>query len=641
MCGIVGLAVGEHAAPPTREAVERAVAALRHRGPDGSGVLLEPRVALGHARLSIIDLGGGRQPLANEDGSVVTVYNGEIWNHVLLRDELVALGHRFRTRCDTEVLVHGWEEWGEDLLPRLEGMFAFAIWDGRVGRLVLARDRAGKKPLYIDESEGGIAFGSDARAVAIISGRKPEVDPEAVASHLFQRYTVAPRTLFRGIERLEPGHLLIYDGVQAARRPYWTLEPGEPESLSPGDLRGLLREAVRARLMSDVPIGILLSGGIDSTAVLGLARETGAEGVDTFTIGFADALYDERELARLAAARHGARHHEVVVDSTSFLEALPRLAWFRDEPIAEPSEIPLLLLAEFAGRQVKVALGGDGGDEVFGGYPKYRMERMLRVGRVVPTRLLGRAMKLGAGKRTHRRLGRAAETLSVTDDQLRWASWFRSFSPAEIGQLLAPGLAETASPVNLLGPLSEKLAPYGSLDPGRRMLVGDFLTYLPDNMLLRSDKVLMAASLEGRVPLLDRALVERVSRVPADERFGWRTGKTLFRRAVQDLLPPELLSAPKRGFPVPIAGLLLGEGNRLLERLLLSERALSRGLLRPDAVTALVRGTTPTSDRELKLFTLATLELWLRANIDRVTIEPPVTMSELVDDERPRTGSPA
>ena len=632
MCGIVGMAAAAGSAPPSSDVVDRAVAALHHRGPDGSGVHLGARVALGHTRLSIIDVEGGAQPLANEDGSVVTVFNGEIWNHQRLRSELEACGHRFRTRCDTEVLVHGWEQWGEALLERLEGMFAFALWDESENRLLLARDRAGKKPLYVKETSAGVAFGSDARAVLLVAEAHPEVDPDAVAGHLFQRYTISPRTLFRGVERLEPGHLLVYDGVQARRRPYWTLDvDGEAETLAPADLRDLLREAVRARLMSDVPIGILLSGGIDSTAVLGLAREAGADGIDTFTIGFADALYDERELARLASERHGSRHHEVVVDSSSFLEALPRLSWFRDEPIAEPSEIPLLLLSEFAGRQVKVALGGDGGDELFGGYPKYRAERLLRLRGPVPLGVLARLAELGQRKRTHRRLGRAAETLSIGAEQLRWASWFRSFAPDEIAALVAPDLAWTATPDKLLEPLARKLAPYAGVDPGRRMLLGDFCTYLPDNMLLRADKVLMSASLEGRVPLLDRALVERVSRVPAGDRFGWRTGKTLFRAAVQDLMPPELLSAPKRGFPVPIAGLLVGDGNRLLERLLLSERALGRGLLRPDAVRALVRGETPTVERELKLFTLATLELWLRANVDTVTLSPPASMTELLE----------
>ena len=639
MCGIVGIKTAAGAAAPSAEAVERAVAALRHRGPDGSGTHLDTGIALGHTRLSIIDMEGGAQPLGNEDGSVLTVFNGEIWNHELLRAELERAGHRFRTRCDTEVLVHGWEEWGEGLLGRIDGMFAFAVWDGRTQQLVLARDRAGKKPLYVAETERGVAFGSDARAVAIVSDRQPAVDPGAVAAHLFQRYTVSPRTLFQGIERLEPGHLLTYDGTTVERRAYWTLEPGSEEPLAPGELRELLREAVRARLMSDVPIGILLSGGVDSSAVLGLAREVGAEGIDTFTIGFADSIYDERELARLAATRHGARHHEVVVDSSSFLDALPRLAWFRDEPIAEPSEIPLLLLAEFAGSQVKVALGGDGGDELFGGYPKYRAERILRMGKIVPAQFLGRALQLRTGSRTHRRLTRAAESLSIRDEQLRWASWFRSFSPDEIGRLVSRDLADTATPARLLEPLATKLAPYAHVDAGRRMLIGDFLTYLPDNMLLRSDKVLMAASLEGRVPLLDRALVERVSRAPADQRFGWRTGKTLFRAAVQDLVPPELLDAPKRGFPVPIAGSWSGTATDCSSGSCSPSALSSAGLFRPDAVTALVRGDVPASERELKLFTLATLELWLRANVDRVTLEPPATISRRLLPRRGESGA--
>lgn len=633
MCGIVGMAAMAGSALPPAEAFDRAVAALRHRGPDGSGVHLDARVALGHTRLSIIDVEGGAQPLANEDGTVLTVFNGEIWNHEALRGELEASGHRFRTRCDTEVLVHGWEQWGEGLLARLDGMFAFALWDDRDGRLVLARDRSGKKPLYVMDTPAGIAFGSDARSVLLVTDARPEIEQRAVAEYLLQRYTVSPRTLLRGVERLEPGTVLVFDGSRAERRAYWTLDVEDEEPLHPGDLRELLREAVRKRLMSDVPLGVLLSGGLDSTAVLGLAREAGAEGIDTFTIGFADALYDERALARLAAERHGARHHEVVVDSASFLEALPRLAWYRDEPIAEPSEIPLLLLAEFAGRHVKVALGGDGGDELFGGYPKYRAERLLRLRGPIPTSVLARLAQVGPRRRTHRRLGRAAETLAIEPEQLRWASWFRSFAAPEIESMLAPEFAQTAAPDRLTEPLARKLAPYSSIDAGRQMLLGDYFTYLPDNMLLRADKVLMSASLEGRVPLLDRALVERVSRVPATDRFGWRTGKTLFRAAVHDLLPAELLDAPKRGFPVPIAGLLVGDGNRLLERLLLSERALERGILRPEAVTALVRGETSMVERELALFTLASLELWLRTNVDQVTLAPPTSLSEVLGDE--------
>jgi asparagine synthase (glutamine-hydrolysing) len=636
MCGIVGVVAAVNASAPRRDALERAVAALRHRGPDGTGLLHGDAVALGHTRLSIIDVQGGAQPLSNEDGTVSTVYNGEIWNHVVLRRELERAGHVFRTACDTEVLVHGYEEWGEGLVDRLRGMFAFAIWDARAEVLVLARDPAGKKPLYIRESEEGLTFGSDVRAVLLASGTTPVVDEEGLAAFLFQRYTVAPRTLFAGVERLQPGHVLVYGRrAPSTRRAYWNLAVGEAEeSLGPTELRALLRDAVRARLMSDVPLGVLLSGGIDSAAILGLTREAGAEALDTFTIGFADAIYDERALARLTAQRHGSNHHEIVVDAASFAATLPRLSWYRDEPVAEASEIPLLLLSEFAARRVKVTLSGDGGDELFGGYPKYRAERFLRA--LPPLRAVGALAnaRLVRRGRTHRKLERAVETLGVSDEFLRWASWFRSFSPAEAQALLHPRLAAGAAPDALIDPLRAALEQYAAVDPARRMLLGDFHTYLPDNMLLRTDKVLMAASLEGRVPLLDQTLVERISRAPASERFGWRTGKALLRAAVEDLVPERVQRGRKRGFPVPVARLLREGEGRALTQILLSERTLSRDLLRPDAVRSLVmdeRGGI--SQRELKLFTLIALELWLRVNVDRVTVDVPGTLAELLDDE--------
>lgn len=632
MCGIVGMLVAAGAHPPERTRLAQAVGAMRHRGPDGSGMHVDGAVALGHTRLSIIDVEGGAQPLANEDGSVLTVFNGEIWNHRELRRDLERAGHTFRTRCDTEVLVHGYEEWGDDLPVRLDGMFAFAIWDSVRGRLLLARDRAGKKPLYVHMTPGGLSFGSDARAALLVAGTAPRPDPDGVAAFLFQRYSVAPRTMFAGVERLPAGQLVTYDGrTSPARRAYWTLRPpDQPESLTPSELRSLLRSAVEARLMSDVPLGVLLSGGVDSSAVLGLTREAGAEHLDTFTIGFSDTVYDERPLARLAAERHGSTHHEVVVDGTSFAAALTRLAWYRDEAIAEPSEVPLLLLAEFAATRVKVTLGGDAGDELFGGYPKYRAERALRV--LGPGAVLARSagVRLRTGRRTHRRLERAVETLGVSDELLRWASWFRTFSPAEVQDLLDPSLADRATSERLVAPLGSVVATYAGLDAGRRMLLGDFHTYLPDNMLLRTDKVLMAASLEGRVPLLDRAVVERVSAAPVADRIGWRRGKGLLRAAVADLVPRAVLEAPKRGFPVPVARMLREGEGCALESMLLSEHALSRGLLRADAVRELVQGDATVSHRDLKLFTLISLELWMRANVDRIMLTPPETPHELL-----------
>jgi asparagine synthase (glutamine-hydrolysing) len=630
VCGIVGVLAARDAAPPDRERVARAVAALRHRGPDGNGIFADGPLVFGHTRLSIIDVAGGAQPLGNEDGTIQTIFNGEIWNFHELRDTLERAGHTFRTRCDTEVLVHGYEEWGMRLAEHLDGMFAFALWDARAERLLLARDRVGKKPLYVSRTGSGLAFGSDARSVLLAAGLTPSVRRDALAEFLFQRYVGAPRSLFEGIDRLPPGHQAVYDRTTYFEEPYWELHPGETRPLEETSLRGLLRESVRARLQSDVPLGVLLSGGIDSSAVLGLMREAGAESIASFTIGFTNPVYDERPLARIAAVRNATEHHEVVVDEHRFHEPLARLAWFRDEPIAEPSEIPLLLLAEEAGRHVKVVLSGDGGDELYGGYPKYAVDRLVRLPMPGRIALLKLASRLSARRAAHRRIDRAVETLAIRDDVERWGSWFRSFSLTEVGTLLAPDLAATAAD-DAIARLRTVLEPYGYLDAGRRMLVGDFHTYLPDNMLLRSDKVLMGASVEGRMPLLDHHVVERVSDVSAADRIRRGTPKALLRAATSDLIPPEIQTAVKRGFTVPTAALLLDDPHSPLRVLLTSDRLADRGLIDKQALDLLVEGSHDVSNRPLKLFTIASLELWLRANVDRITETPPTSLEDLLD----------
>jgi asparagine synthase (glutamine-hydrolysing) len=633
MCGIVGVVRAGGVEPADRDRVATAVEALRHRGPDGNGVHAEPRCVLGHTRLSIVDLAGGGQPMRNEDGSVLAVFNGEIWNHLDLRRRLEQHGHRFATRCDTEVLVHGYEEWGDRLPSFLNGMFAFAVWDGRRERVLLARDRLGKKPLYMAELDRGLVFGSDARSVLLAGGRKPEVDCAHLGEFLFQRYVGGSRTLFRGVSRLEPGHLATFEDARKEIRRYWSVDPGPERDVAAEELRALLLDAVSKRLMSDVPLGVLLSGGVDSASVLGLMREAGAGSLSSFTIGFDDPLYDERPLARVAAAGAETEHHELVVGAEDFLAAVPRLAWYRDEPLAETSEVPLLLLAELAGRHVKVVLSGDGGDEVFGGYPKYRAERLLRLGPVAPLalRLAGKAL---ATRPSSRRWRRAVATFSVADPTLRWASWFCTYPPSELDRLLVPALRGQATPEHLVEPLTRLLAPHAGVDPGRRMLLGDLLTYLPDNMLLRADKVLMGASVEGRMPLVDYRIVELASRIPASSRSGLRRGKAVLRDAVRDFVPRQLLDAPKRGFAVPVARFMLADPHRTLERLLLSERAAQRGFFeRAEVVELLQGGRLDPLERELRIFTLASLELWLRANVDDLRIHPPAEMTELLDEE--------
>ena len=620
MCGIVGFVAAHDAANPDSEALRSAVRALAHRGPDQEGVFEAPGVALGFTRLSIIDLPRGGQPMKNEDGSVVVVYNGEIWNYLELRDQLIRRGHRFASRSDTEVLVHGYEEWGADLVEHLDGMFAFAIWDSNAQRLFLARDRFGKKPLYIGRSDDGLAFGSDARSIHLVTGRRPEIAVEHVGEYIFQRYLVSPRTLFVGVERLAPAHRATYDRETVSISRYWQLEvPAEPRPLPASELRALLATATARRLMSDVPIGVLLSGGVDSTAILALATSAGVPDIATFTVGFDDPVFDERHRARIAARHFATSHHEVCVGRADFLDAWSRLAWYRDEPIAEASEIPLLLLSEFAGRQVRVVLSGDGGDEVFGGYPKYRADALLRSGGRAAALAMRASLGIIGRRPTYRQLGRAADTLAIRDSLLRWVSWFRT--PGAVTDLLSVDGQEARVPEALASRLADALEPFDGVDESRRMLLGDLATYLPDNMLLRTDKVLMAGSLEGRMPLMDVRLVERAI-AASSARTVLAKGKSRLRDAVGDLIPSVLLNAPKRGFPVPLESLLVDDGRMAVERLLLSDRFLGRGIFDPDRVRKAVPRDSMRRLPDRALFVLASFELWARANVDDVTVLP-------------------
>jgi asparagine synthase (glutamine-hydrolysing) len=596
---------------------------MHHRGPDGSGVEDLGAAVLGHRRLSIIDIGGGAQPMANEDGTVWTVFNGEIWNHEALRADLERQGHRFASRCDTEVLVHGYEEWGVDLAEHLDGMFAFAVWDMRQERLLLATDRMGKKPLYLSNGGGLLVFGSDARAVLVAAGANPRVNVERVPAYLFQRYVNAPDTLFEGVERFPPATSLVFDRDRIRRWRHWSLPAPSPSTADAGVLREQLQNAVTKRLMSDVPLGAFLSGGVDSAAIVALAASQGRT-LATFTAGFTDPVFDERRVAAETARRFNTDHHEVVVSPDDFVRAFPRLVWYRDEPVAEPAELALLLLSEFARSKVKVVLSGEGGDELFGGYPKYRAERLLRlpghVGRL-PLRVRAWVDHL---RSSHRQLDRARQTLTIEDELLRWASWFRTFAPDELADLLAPPLRELAAPEELTKPLRRRLEPYADVDPGRRMLLGDLMTYLPDNMLLRGDKVTMAASLEARMPLLDRAVVESAAAAPISQRAAWRTPKRMLRAAVADLLPAAVTRGPKRGFPVPITQVILNAPGGYVDELLLSDRTHSRGLLNRDAVEAVLRRARAGEQAaELQVFSLISLEQWCRTNVDELTLEPP------------------
>jgi asparagine synthase (glutamine-hydrolysing) len=610
MCGICAIWSGPNR-PSGSGRMSDMLETIVHRGPDGGGQLERPGLALGMRRLAIIDLAGGDQPIYNEDGSVGVVFNGEIYNFRELRSELERQGHRFATRSDTEALVHGYEQWGDEMLHRLVGMFAFALWDEERRRLLIARDRFGKKPLYYSRNGDGLVLGSEIKAL-LAAGVSEDLDDAALAEYLALRYVPAPRTLFRSVRQLPAGHKMVVgdDGLEIER--WWRLRyaPKLPVTLGEAadEVEGLMRTAVERRLVSDVPLGCFLSGGLDSSAVLSFMAELSDEPVRTFSIGFDEGwASDELPAAHSTAQVFGTRHHETRLGPTEFLGLLPTAVWHRDEPLAEPSEIPLLALSRMARDHVTVVLSGEGGDELFGGYPKYRADALLaragRAGRAV----LGerRLRELAGWHRLPRRARMAVGALAIGDPAERWPAWFGADRQAGL----------SADGVRPLDPVLAGLdAGLGPLD---RMLALDVESYLVDNLLVRADKMTMAASLEGRMPLLDHDLAEYVALLPEKLKASPRRAKIVTREVARRRLPESLLSRKKVGFAVPVASWFRGELGDALERFTLGP------LARPDPVVdpVRVRGALGLHregryDLGKELWSLLTLDVWARLFLD-------------------------
>lgn len=620
MCGIAGVVRFGEAPPPTREEALAMARRIRHRGPDGQAAWLSPSgsCALGHARLRVIDLETGDQPMGNEDGTVQAVFNGEIYNHHALRADLEARGHRFRTRSDTEVLVHGWEEWGEGLPERLDGMFAFAVWDEPRRTLFMARDRAGKKPLYWTRAHGRVAFASEVKALLTLPWIGSTMDEGALPYYLAFGYVPGTRTFQRGIEKLPPAtSLTLADGRVRTNR-YWTLgwrptRPAPTEEEAVGAVRTLLADAVERRLEADVPLGAFLSGGIDSSLVVGLMRRRVAGTLRTFSLGFADdPNYDETPYARRVATAFETEHTEFVVEAGA-LALVDDLVEAYDEPFGDSSAIPTHIVSRLTREHVTVALTGDGGDELFCGYPRFLgMAVAERVGR--PLAAAGHAL---ARRLPHvhdfrhpvRRAQRffAAAALPPEERLLRWVGYL-----PDVERYLRP---EVAAEVDL-GVLAESFrAPWEGWDgqsPLTRAMAVNFETYLPEDLLVKADRASMAHGLELRSPFLDTALMEFAATLPDRMRHRRGTLKWLLKRAFPDVLPPEIAGRSKWGFGVPLPVWFRTHWRGLFEERVMDPEARLWGWLRRGPVEGLWREhQASVADHGHALWALLTLETWL------------------------------
>ena len=586
-----------------------------HRGPDDEGHYLDGTLGLGNRRLSIIDLPGGHQPLTNEDGSLWITFNGEIYNYRELRPTLLARGHQFRTSSDTETILHLYEEHDLDFLDHLRGMFAFAIWDSRQQRLLLARDRLGVKPVLFRLEPGRLVFASELRALRELLTQPVEIDPQAVYDFFGFRYVPAPHTLYRGIEKLLPGHFLVADAKGVRQQAYWDIpaeeEASQDSTSAAAEVVEHLRESVRLRLISDVPLGVFLSGGTDSSAVVALMAELGARPLRTFSIGFDEPDYSELPYARAVARRYAAEHHEFVVRAEHLSEELPRLVAFRGEPVAEPTDVALYLVARLASESVKVVLAGEGGDELFAGYPKYSADRLAGLVSALPQEVTASLVRWLPYRQ--RRVKLALEALSIRDEAERSATWFASFSREEREGLFAPEFLAEIDPAHPARVFESYLEKARDRSPLKRMLYADLKIWLPDNLLLRGDLMTMAASIEERVPFLDHRLVELAARLPTRLLTrGFRT-KALLKEALRPFMPREALYRHKVGFSVPVGDWFKKPLKSLVADLLLSHDALARGYFQAASIERFVREHFDgVRDRQKQLWALLNFELWCR-----------------------------
>jgi asparagine synthase (glutamine-hydrolysing) len=628
MCGIAGYVNLDPSRPADAGLVRAMTDALVHRGPDDEGFHVQGEVALGMRRLAIIDLQTGQQPISNEDGSIWIVFNGEVYNYRELREDLISRGHRFRTRSDTEVLVHLYEERGDDFLSAINAMAALALWDGGQRRLLLARDRLGKKPLHYALTPEAFVFGSEIKALLRHPAVGAEIDPDSVARYLVHEYVPCPGTIYRGVRKLRPGHVGIFEAGRFTERPYWDMpaSPG-PETVTAAappaaqveeTIRQTLLEAVKCRLMSDVPLGVFLSGGIDSTSIVACMSRLAPGSVRSFSVAFKEPSFDESVHFREVARHFGTQHEERLLTPGDLLDILPALASTIDEPLGDASILPTWLLSRFTREKVTVALGGDGGDELLAGYPTYQAHRLAGLYERLPAALRSRLIeplvrRLPVSRRNISLDFKAKKFISGAGlpPAVRNQTWLGAFSGSEALSVLGKDLRGTLATTDLFDEARRHMDRAPAPDLLGKLLYVDLKMYLQDGILVKVDRASMACSLEVRAPLLDYRFVELIGRLPTSWKLRGMTTKHIFKRAMEPWLPPGIIGRPKKGFGIPVAEWLRGPLRGMMLDLLAPGRLERQGILDAATVATLIRDHLEgRRDNRKPIWTLLMLQVW-------------------------------
>ncbi len=633
MCGINGIAFSKRSG---RQIDERILCAMRdeitHRGPDDRGIYIKANIGLGHRRLSIVDVAHGHQPMFNNDKSIALIFNGEVYNHGDYRDELTAEGYDYQTTSDTETILYLYEKYGFECVEKLRGMFAFAIWDERENRLFIARDRVGIKPLYyVHDADGNLFFASEIKSLIKAKAVKPEINYDALPDQLANHGTSFDKTLYKDVKRLMPGHFLVWKDGEISIKEYWNLQY-EPKHQELSDKEFVeqwlekFKEAVKLRLMADVPLGMFLSGGIDSSAIAAVMSEMVTEPIKTFSVGFAEREANEFHYARMVSEKFGTEHHEITITPEQFFAKLPELIWHEDEPLGFVASVPLYFVSELAQKHVKVVLTGEGSDEIMAGYGRYyKALKLLEYGKKYESLtpfFLRSVVKTGVGtlpNKLNRKLNRTFLTLDADVENLYFDN-FAIFNKSRQNDLLSDETKAKIADRNPYKFINKWFEEDNAKELLDKLLYVDTKTYMQE-LLMKQDQMSMAASIESRVPFLDHELVEFTSRMPLKMKLRGKDTKWILREAMKGILPEEILSREKMGFPVPIGKWLREDFKYLVDEYILGERTLSRGIFNADCIRELCRQHFSGENHELKLFFLLNFEIWQRQTLEDEKVE--------------------